>query len=190
MTAAMEWQLAAAAMRGDGGAFAALYERYAAEVRSYIAGRARGSLRNEIDDLTHDTFLRAFGRKHDLTFTGRPFSAYLVTIARNLLADRARSGHHRLSVPLDDFADFDEPDDSDPATETLLTELADALRGAMAGLTDQQRQVLECRFWRGMSVADTAEQVGITDGAVKATQTRAVRQLARDERVRGVIAPW
>lgn len=190
MSAALEWQLAAAAMDGDGGALAALYERYAPEVRRYLAARMLGPLASEVDDVTHDVFLRAFGRQHNVEYTGRPFSAYLTTIARNLLADRHRSAHQRLSVPLDDFASFDQPDDTDPAAEAALTELADALRAAVARLTGERRQVIECRFWLGLSVAETAQKLDTTEGAVKACTYRAVRALARDQRVREVIASW
>src|SRR3954447_20532861 len=43
----------------------------------------------DVDDLLQETFVRAFGEQARLSYDGlRPFRAYLLTIARNLLVDR------------------------------------------------------------------------------------------------------
>jgi len=50
---------------------------------------------------------------------------------------------------------------------------------ADATLSDDQREVIELRFYRGLSTAETAAAVGSTEGAVKAMQYRAIQQLRR-----------
>lgn len=97
-----EWWLRAAAVHGDHAAFAALYRTYRGYVLGYLVRRCRGD-RHLAEDLTQETFTRAFTKLAGYQDTGRPFGAWLVTIAANLLIDHWRSGWRRYQVPWHDF---------------------------------------------------------------------------------------
>ncbi len=49
----------------------------------------------------------------------------------------------------------------------------------LRGLSDEQRDCLILRFLQGLSIAETAEVLGRSEGAVKQLQLRAVRNLAK-----------
>ena len=84
------------AQDGDGEAFGQLYDHYADTVYRYIYYRVGGKATAE--DLTSETFLRALRRIGTFTYQGRDFGAWLVTIARNLVADHFKSSRFRLEV--------------------------------------------------------------------------------------------
>jgi RNA polymerase sigma-70 factor (ECF subfamily) len=50
---------------------------------------------------------------------------------------------------------------------------------ALTRLPGEQRDCLVMRFLQGMSIAETAEVLGRSDGAVKQLQLRGVRNLAK-----------
>ncbi len=86
-------ELVERAQAGEAEAFGRLYDQYSDTVYRYIYYRVGGKATAE--DLTSETFLRALRRISTFTWQGRDFGAWLVTIARNLVADhcsRAASG--------------------------------------------------------------------------------------------------
>lgn len=185
--------LRAAAAAGDRAAFEALYRNHRDRVFHYLVRRCRGD-RHLAEDLTQDTFARALRNLARYRETGRPFSAWLVTIAGNLLTDHWRSGWHRHHFLWNDFsqdrAERPVPDagsGGDPATDIAAWDqrrhLARTLAGALDRLSDRQRQVVSLRYAEGLSVADTAHALGLAAGAVKAATYRARQALACDPAV-------
>jgi RNA polymerase sigma-70 factor (sigma-E family) len=53
-----------------------------------------------------------------------------------------------------------------------------ALMDALAQLPRQQRQTVVLRHWWGLSVAETAEELGISEGTVKSHTSRALERLS------------
>jgi RNA polymerase sigma-70 factor (ECF subfamily) len=162
------------AQQGDGEAFATIYERYVDVVYRYVYYRV-GS-HHVAEDLTSETFVRALRRLDSFTWTGRDIAAWFVTIARNLVVDHVKSSRYRLEVTTGDMLDGDE---RAPSTEAeVLERLRDEhLLGAMRGLKPDQQECLSLRFLQGLSLAETAEVMGRSAGAVKQLQLRAVRSL-------------
>jgi RNA polymerase sigma-70 factor (ECF subfamily) len=164
------------AQQGDGEAFAAIYERYVDVVYRYVYYRV-GS-QHVAEDLTSETFVRALRRLDSFTWTGRDIAAWFVTIARNLVVDHVKSSRYRLEVTTGDMLDGDE---RAPSTESeVLDRLRDErLLEALRGLKPDQQECLSLRFLQGLSLAETAEVMGRSAGAVKQLQLRAVRSLHR-----------
>lgn len=100
--------------------------------------------------------------------------AWVFTIARNRLVDERRRASRRVDARptepdrLPDAPMVDVPVDADER------ERVDAL---LAGLTDDQREIVVLRIVVGLSVEETAEVVGRRPGAVRALQHRALRAL-------------
>ena len=164
------------AQDGDGEAFGRLYDAYADTVYRYIYYRVSNKALAE--DLTSETFLRALRRISTFTWQGRDFGAWLVTIARNLVADHFKSSRHRLEVPTGEMLDSDESVAS--PEESVLAYLSNrALLDAVKQLNSQQQECVTLRFLHGLSVAETAQIMGKNDGAIKTLQYRAIRTLAR-----------
>ena len=53
------------------------------------------------------------------------------------------------------------------------------MAGALTDLTDDQREVIELRFFAGLSVHETADAMGRQDGTVRGLQFRALASLRR-----------
>jgi RNA polymerase sigma-70 factor (ECF subfamily) len=164
------------AQAGETEAFGRLYDHYSDTVYRYIYYRVGGKATAE--DLTSETFLRALRRIGTFTWQGRDFGAWLVTIARNLVADHFKSSRFRLEVTTGEMLDANEvePSPEDCVLEALSNE---SLLKAVRKLNPQQQECVTLRFLQGLSVAETARIMGKNEGAIKTLQYRAVRTLAR-----------
>src|SRR3954467_10659351 len=89
------------AQDGDPQAFRQVHDRYAAPVRRFVASRVPDSL---ADDLTNETFLRAWRALAGFRWQDRDPLAWLLTIARNLIPDHCSLLPNRLEVPSEDGA--------------------------------------------------------------------------------------
>ncbi|MFE1954536.1 MULTISPECIES: ECF subfamily RNA polymerase sigma factor, BldN family [Streptomyces] len=164
------------AQAGEADAFGRLYDQYSDTVYRYIYYRVGGKATAE--DLTSETFLRALRRIGTFTWQGRDFGAWLVTIARNLVADHFKSSRFRLEVTTGEMLDANEVERS--PEDSVLESLSNAaLLDAVRRLNPQQQECVTLRFLQGLSVAETARVMGKNEGAIKTLQYRAVRTLAR-----------
>lgn len=164
------------AQAGESDAFGRLYDQYSDTVYRYIYYRVGGKATAE--DLTSETFLRALRRIGTFTWQGRDFGAWLVTIARNLVADHFKSSRFRLEVTTGEMLDANEVERS--PEDSVLESLSNAaLLEAVRRLNPQQQECVTLRFLQGLSVAETARVMGKNEGAIKTLQYRAVRTLAR-----------
>lgn len=172
-----------AAVAGDRAAFAALYDLHLITVYRFVLHRVRHP--ELAEDLTSETFTRALRRMPSFTWSGGGFQAWLITIARNLIADHFKSSSVQLETPTGEMADADKftPSGGDPAevvVDAIDTAARDAaLRRIIGQLSPEQRQCIELRFLRDQSITQTAALMDKHEGAVKTLQYRATRALAR-----------
>jgi RNA polymerase sigma-70 factor, ECF subfamily len=174
------WALVERAQAGEAEAFGLIYDRYLDTVFRFIYFRVGN--RQLAEDLTSDTFLRALKRIGSFTWQGRDLGAWLVTIARNLVADHFKSGRYRLEVTTGDVLDADREDrgpEGSPEAAVVDHITNVALLTAVKQLNPEQQECIVLRFLQGFSVAETAQAMGKNEGAIKALQYRAVRALAR-----------
>ena len=178
--AAEVWALVERAQAGEAAAFGLIYDRYVDTVFRFVYFRVGN--RQLAEDLTSDTFLRALKRIGSFTWQGRDLGAWLVTIARNLVADHFKSGRYRLEVTTGDVLDADREDrgpEGSPEAAVVDHITNVALLTAVKQLNPEQQECIVLRFLQGFSVAETAQAMGKNEGAIKALQYRAVRALAR-----------
>jgi RNA polymerase sigma-70 factor (ECF subfamily) len=174
------WALVERAQAGEAEAFGLIYDRYVDTVFRFVYFRVGN--RQLAEDLTSDTFLRALKRIGSFTWQGRDLGAWLVTIARNLVADHFKSGRYRLEVTTGDVLDADREDrgpEGSPEAAVVEHITNVALLTAVKQLNPEQQECIVLRFLQGFSVAETARSMGKNEGAIKALQYRAVRALAR-----------
>lgn len=168
--------LVARAQAGEAEAFGALYDRYVDVVYRYVYYRVSNQALTE--DMVSETFLRALRRITSFTWQGRDFGAWLVTIARNLIADHYKSSRYKLEVATAEMLDADRATDG-PEDEVLDSITNITLLEAVKMLGAEQQECVVLRFLQGFSVSETALAMGKTDGAIKALQYRAVQSLKR-----------
>jgi RNA polymerase sigma-70 factor (ECF subfamily) len=164
------------AQGGDAEAFGQLYDRYVTGVFRYLYFRVGSTQLAE--DLTAETFLRALRSLHTFEWKGKDFSAWLTTIARNLMNDHFKSRRVRSEFSTDTFPD--RPDAGRGPEEDVLSSLSnEELMQAVSRLPDDQRDCVLMRFVQELSIAETAQVLGRSEGAIKQLQLRAVRSLAK-----------
>lgn len=106
----------------------------------------------------------------------RPFLPWAFAIARFQVLGHLRD-HKRDRLLLDaDLAATLSDEAQEQAGE--IDSMRETLRPCISLLAPKSREILERRYFRGMSIADIAEAVGRTVGAVKVALLRIRRQLA------------
>lgn len=160
---------------GEPWAFENLFDRVARRLAGFL--RARGA--HDADGLTNEVLLRAFRNIRDFDGNETQFRAWVFTIARNVLIDEHRKRSRRPEAIPTEPADM--PDITSPAAgDAFEDQVVDArLRRHLEALSDDQRDVLLLRTVADLSIEETAEIVGKSQGAVKALQHRAVRTLRK-----------
>jgi len=160
---ALDHELARRAKDGDRGAFERLYRIHHAAVYRL----ARFHLGNDADDVTAETFVRAWAALPRYEDRGVPFVAWLYGIARHVVADEFRRRGRiepRAEVP-DHVVEFGAADDRLD------------LRAAIDRLPEEQRVVIELKFLAGLKNPEIAALLETTTGAVNAKQWRALSAL-------------
>lgn len=177
---------------GDRAAFGEIYSIYRLMVYKFVYHRV--GIRQLAEDISQETFARALKRIPTFKWQGTDVGAWLVTIARNLIADHYKSGWSRLvdvaETPTENRLDVVRKQiDDHNSPEVLVGAYLEsrAIWSAAQRITDQQRQVVVLRFLEGLSVEQTAARMGVNAGAVKALQYRAVRALRREMQLAGDV---
>lgn len=157
-------------------AFEALYLKYLKKVYTYIYYRV-GSV-EDAEDITESVFLHALIHLDRYQDRGIPFSAWLLRIAHNLVANWHRNAGRRRLVALDSA---DAIHDSSPGPEEAAESREDVreLRKAMMGLSAERQQALILRFAEGMKHREIGEVMGKSAGAVKVLVHRSLAGLRR-----------
>ncbi len=173
------------ASAGDGAALrhvlGLLHERLRHIARRQLAGEGAGHTL-ETDGLVHEAFLRLEGldrirwrdRQHVLAMAARTMRRVLIDYAEQRRADKRGGGAG--TVPLDDAA----------AMLAVVDRHADQLQALdealerLAALNPRQAQVVECRFFVGLSVEETAEALELSAATVKRDWTAARAWLNRE----------
>ena len=162
------------AKRGDPQAFARIFDEYAAPIHRFIASRVNRP--SDAEDLTQLVFVKALEALPRYEARGIPFGGWLFRLARNAIIDQVRTRRDHLSLVT---AMTRETEDAGPeATATLRDDLQRVAR-AMADLTDDQREVIELRFFAGLSVSEAAVAMGRQEGTIRGLQFRAIASLRR-----------
>jgi RNA polymerase sigma-70 factor (ECF subfamily) len=154
--------------RHDRAAFGEIYDLYLPRVYAFC--RIHSATREEAEDLTAQTFQQALAAVRRYEERGLPFSAWLLRIAANVVADRARRARHVTVAP-------DELDLVPGESRLENFERAVWLRTHLEALPADQREVVRLRFYEDRSFRDVAERMGRSEGAVKQLLRRALKAL-------------
>jgi RNA polymerase sigma-70 factor (ECF subfamily) len=156
----------------DQEALAEVYDRYFDQIYRYLNYRLGEP---EIAaDLAGDVFLALV----DSLKSGKPprtsLSGWLYTVARNLAADYIKQKGRTVSL-IEELVS-EEPSLTD---QVHVAQLAPILKKAILQLTEEQQHVIALRFGQGLSLAETAQLLDKSVGAIKGLQHRALASLAR-----------
>lgn len=130
----------------------------------YLRGERRGHTL-QTSALINEVFLRLIDQQIDWHNRAH-FFGVAARLMRQILVDHARSqgrvkrGGDQQRVSLADAAELE------PATDKDLIALDEALTG-LAALDPRQSQIVELRFFGGLTIEETAEVLGISHATVE-----------------------
>lgn len=162
----------------DPAAFDGLYLLFADRVFRYLLARIGDP--DLAEDITAQVFLRLLEKINIVRIGPRDnvaiFSAWLYRLAHNKMVDVLRSHKRMQESPLEHAAHVVGSDSMEAIEDQLdFQRVLDTLKF----LNDQQREVIVLRFVEELSIAETAQIMQKSEGAVKALQHRALESLRR-----------
>ena len=169
-----EEELISRAQQGDREAFALLYEANVERIYHYLLNRLGQPA--DAEDVTAEVFIRAMKALPSFEMRGAPFIAWLLRIAHNVAVNQLKKQSRRQEV---DLFDSGMASGDDPAELALQRTAFEEVSTAMGTLTSLQQQVLQLRFLRQFSIAETADRMSRSEKAVKFLQHSAVRALRK-----------
>jgi RNA polymerase sigma-70 factor, ECF subfamily len=163
-------------MSADPGPFERVYDAHVVGIYRFVYARVGNH--PDAEDLTAQVFVRAV-EQLDTDREPAQVAAWLYRVAQNAIADYWRAFYRLPVVGVDHVAPGWEPADagerppSDPDDRA-----AHRVRTVLRRLPGPYRRVLELRFLERLSVAETAHEMGISNGNARVLQYRALRRAA------------
>src|SRR5262245_5922283 len=151
--------------------------------RIYRAARAILRDDREAEDVMQQAYVNAYA--HLRQFDGRAtFATWLTRIAVYEAIARARKRGRYRSLDEEDAQTLERLMETgsaaNPERQAFVGELRIVLEAAVDGLPDGNREVFVLREIQGLSTAETAASLGISDDVVKTRLSRAKKALRRD----------
>ncbi|HEX2164222.1 MAG TPA: RNA polymerase sigma factor, partial [Thermoanaerobaculia bacterium] len=171
-------ELVARAGAGETGAFAELMRRH--NQRLFRLARAVVRDDREAEDVVQEAYVRAF--THLDRFEGRArFATWLSRIALHEALARVRRGRRFAALGEEEtVSDLPASLPRGPEERAANRELAAALAAAVDALPESHRAVFVLREVEGLSTAETAEVLGLSEPNVKVRLHRARAALRAD----------
>jgi len=157
----------------DTDTFAALYERTFPRVYAYVASLLRD--RASAEDVTAQAFERAYRKRGGYRPRRGTREAWLFGIARNAALDELRRRKRRARLegePVDDVA-------RDASTELELALRRETVRAALATLDGRERDLVALKFSGGLSNAEIAAVLGVSETAAGTRLHRTLTKLRK-----------
>jgi RNA polymerase sigma-70 factor (ECF subfamily) len=158
----------------DTSAFAELYDKHVVRVYRHVYYLVSDA--SVAEDLTAQTFLKAWEAIDRYKERGAPFAAWLLRIAHNLTVSHLRSkrDHSELDEAFVDQKLHRNPEDALDRTQEEMS-----VRAAVMRLRDEQRQVIMLRFVEELDYKEVAAVIGKSIPAVRVIQHRALTNLRK-----------
>ena len=145
--------------------FQVVYNELHRQAARYLRNEQAG-LSLQTTDLIHEAYLRLIDQQHVEWQNRLHFFAIAAKVMRRILVDHVRSrqaakrGGSDIRLPLEDAMIVS------PARDLDLLALDEALT-RLAAIDSQQSQIVELRFFSGLSVEETANVVDVSERTVK-----------------------
>ncbi|MFG1806402.1 sigma-70 family RNA polymerase sigma factor [Streptomyces sp. NPDC049040] len=160
----------------------ALYREHAGALYAYVLRLVAGD-RFLAEDVVQETLLRAWKSASRLDPAARSLRPWLVTVARRIVIDGHRSRQAR--PPETSPAGLDQLPANDEMERSLrLMTISDALQD----LSDAHREALIETYFRGRTVNEAAQELGLPAGTVRSRVFYALRALRNALEERGVTS--
>ena len=142
-----------------------IYRDYHGKVYGYISSKINNA--QAAEDLAANVFVKIYEKLDSFDEGKASLSTWIFTITRNTLTDYYRTRRVFEEVPetLDDGSSVEE--------DVCNAETLDALASALESLNERERDIIILRFYKGKTLTEIAEQMGISYAYVKVLQNKA-----------------
>jgi RNA polymerase sigma-70 factor (ECF subfamily) len=173
-----ETDLVERAVQGDPAATSSLFELIRPGVVRYCRahlGRIGGGYITA-DDVAQEVLLAVLNALPRFRDQGRPFIAFAYVIAAHKIVDARRAAGRHIAEPV---ATVPERADGHPGPEqrALESDQARRLTHLLQHLSVLHREIVVLRVAAGLSAEEVGSMLGMTAGAVRVAQSRALAQL-------------
>lgn len=153
--------------------FEEIYAEHLEQVWRFVRARVPGQA--DAEDLTSESFARALGAWRGYDSRRGSIRAWLLGIARHVVADwwRQRAVEGRLEQASDAVVNGV----LEPEAEALAALAMQEVRGHLANLTDRERDAVALRFGAGLKAAEVGVALGVSETAARMLVYRAVSKL-------------
>lgn len=160
---------------GEPAAFEELHRRYS----SILHALTLRMLRNTEDarDAVQETFVQAWRLAPRYRRNRASVSTWLGMMARSRALDHLRRRRTRAESATEPQDQLEEGVPARGAENLLHSQRKERVQAALADIPMPQREVLELRFWHGLTQTEIAAEIGIPLGTVKTRTLLAFRKL-------------
>lgn len=156
--------------QNDEQALSALYYLHVKKLTYFIQRTAQSPFLAE--DIVHDTFIKIWENRQDID-PGKPFKAYLFTIAKRNLLNMLKRAQHETSI-MSEIRKYAVEHENTTEMHIDYNESSSLISEAINSLSGQCKEVfVRCRI-KGLSYKQTAEELGITESTVNKHMNRAL----------------
>lgn len=157
----------------DAEAFGRLYDQYSPAIYRFILLKISNKAATE--DLTHQTFLKAWQSIENYQAQGFPFSSWLYRIAHNLVID-----YYRTEKPYLNLETIKEVSAKSDLEEKIDQEYdLNLIKTAIKELLPEQQTVIIMKFVEDFTNKEIAAVLGKSEGAIKIAQYRSLKNLKK-----------
>ena len=128
------------------------------------------------DDIAQEACLAVLTALPSFRREGKPFLAFVYGIASHKVADAHRSAARARSLPMAEVPDAPSTERG-PEQFVVASSTATVVDELLSHLPDVQQEILRLRVVAGLSTQETADALGMTTGAVRVAQHRALTKL-------------
>jgi RNA polymerase sigma-70 factor (ECF subfamily) len=161
---------------GDQNAFAKLYDIFIDPIYKYVFFRVND---DDAEDIVETVFLRVWENIRGYQFKKRAFSAWIFTIAHNLVVDYYRGKRDRDIEPLNEMLP-DTTREHNPINRAEHFFDSKALRAALKNVKRKYRDIIIYKFVNGFSNKEIAGILGKSEGSLRILQFRALKALKEE----------
>lgn len=151
--------------QGDQRAFKVLYQRYFKILCSY--GCRLTSDRQLLEDAVHDIFIDLWRRREHLAEVEN-IKFYMFRALRNRVVRNGRNNIFENSEDIDGFLDYlvSLSSEQQSIDSESLQARVKRVQNAVENLSDRQKEVINLRFYHGMSLDDISQLMGLPKQSV------------------------
>ncbi len=159
----------------DREAFAALFDRFAPRVKSFMM--RKGATAEIAEDLVQETMITVWSKAALFMPERGGVSTWIFTIARNLRIDRMRREKTSLYTDIDDY----DAESNDPAQDDAMSRLQEDgfVARALAQIPEEQRSLLLLSYVEDLPQSEIAKRLQIPLGTVKSRMRLAYRRMRK-----------